>query len=294
MSSTDRPGLNVIGAGRVARLLARCWHEAEVFEVRALVTRRPESARAAGRFIGSGRPATSLDSLGPAEFWMIGTPDDSVISAADALRACGQVRSGDTVFHLSGALAADVLGQWDGANRASLHLLKTVPDAAVAYASFGTPCITLEGDPPAVESLVPACRALQAQILTLDADAKAVYQTANVMLCNYLVTLTGMGVDLYRRAGINSRKALQILGPLMQETLNNTLDAGPVGALTGPISRGDAGVVRQQLELLPPEARDVYRSLGRETVKLAAAAGLLQDSDVDALDRVLADVSRCR
>ncbi len=42
----------------------------------------------------------------PAELFLISTPDDHIVESCNALSASGLLRTGDIVFHCSGALAS--------------------------------------------------------------------------------------------------------------------------------------------------------------------------------------------
>ena len=68
--------------------------------------------------------------------------------------------------------------------------------------------------------------------------------------------------------------ALSLFLPLVEATLENLAARGPVAALTGPLSRGDAATIAAHLEALArdaPEALPVYRALGLATLDLVAA-----------------------
>jgi predicted short-subunit dehydrogenase-like oxidoreductase (DUF2520 family) len=67
---------------------------------------------------------------------------------------------------------------------------------------------------------------------------------------------------------------------MVRETVDAIFSKGPEKALTGPISRGDAGAVRRQLASVrewDPEMGELYRGLGLVAVALAES-----DKRVDA------------
>ena len=74
----------------------------------------------------------------------------------------------------------------------------------------------------------------------------------------------------------------------MQSTLDNLACLGLPTALTGPIARGDVYTVRRHLAALgakAPELVDIYRTLGRVTLRVARDKGL-------APKKALAEVAR--
>jgi hypothetical protein len=103
------------------------------------------------------------------------------------------------------------------------------------------------------------------------------------------VTLVNEAVDLLRDAGVAYPD--KVLGPLLRAALDNALRLGDA-ALTGPVSRGDAGTVARHLDRLTaiaPESVPSYRALARRTADRAIAAGRLRPVDAESLLDVLAD-----
>ena len=85
----------------------------------------------------------------------------------------------------------------------------------------------------------------------------------------------------------------QVLAPLLGAALDNTLRLGDA-AITGPVSRGDAGTVAkhlQALESVAPESVPPYLALARRTADRVIAAGRLRPMDAEPLLDVLSTVS---
>jgi predicted short-subunit dehydrogenase-like oxidoreductase (DUF2520 family) len=60
--------------------------------------------------------------------------------------------------------------------------------------------------------------------------------------------------------------------------VNNIEHLGPVKALTGPIARGDVGVIRGHLDAfrtVDPRFGDIYRTISRLTVEIGIKKGTL-------------------
>ena len=69
---------------------------------------------------------------------------------------------------------------------------------------------------------------------------------------------------------------MALMEPLVRETIDNVFRLGTRDALTGPVARGDAGVVRRQLLALEQSdlrAADAYRALGLIAAEIARARG---------------------
>lgn len=284
--------LNIIGAGRVGRTLAALWQRQGVFEIRGVMNRSAASALEAVVFIGAGVAAESLTALASADVWLLAVPDSQIVLAAESLASSGLLRTGDIVFHCSGALPSSELAavQARGALVASVHPLKSFADAASAAQTFtGTYCVA-EGDAAALKVLTPAFEAIGARMAAIDPQCKTVYHAASVMVCNYLTALMEAGLQCYERSGLPRGTATAMMEPLVRETLDNVFRLGTEKALTGPIARGDHGVVARQLASLrtaDPRLAAVYRALGVMALELTRAKGEADAAALCALNNVL-------
>ena len=81
----DALTLNVIGAGRVGRTLARRFQQAGVCRVQDLCSRDPVRAADAVAFIGAGQAVTTLAAMRPAQLWMLSVPDTVIEPVAARL-----------------------------------------------------------------------------------------------------------------------------------------------------------------------------------------------------------------
>jgi len=239
--------LNIVGAGHVGRVLGRLFHQRGVFTLQDVLTRSIASAEDAVAFIGAGRALAQAADLRPAQVWMLAVGDDQIAPVCAALAASGLLE-GAIVFHCSGAKASTELqtASEAGARVASVHPVRSFADpAAVAAAFDGTWC-GVEGDPDALALLSPACEAIGARLVTIDAAAKTVYHAASVFASNYLVTVLDAALRAYVAAGVPPPVARELARPLASETLANVFKLGAPGALSGPIARGDVATVARQ------------------------------------------------
>ena len=148
---------------------------------------------------------------------------------------------------------------------------KDVPSSVFEGITWG-----LEGDAAAFSEAEGIVRALRGNVLLLSARDKAVYHAACALASNALVALEWTAAEVLGKAGVPEDSAPGLLLPLVQGTLQNVKSFGLEKALTGPVVRGDAATVRKHLEALEsdPAAREVYRVLGKQILRLAAKQGL--------------------
>ena len=272
------PRLTVIGAGKVGRALCRLWYERGIFHIGDVLNRRHESALEAVSFIGAGRAVEGWSELTRADLYMLSVPDDAIEACAEKLAQANGVDSASIAFHCSGSRPSSALGPLElaGARIASLHPVKSFADPREAAASFaGTPC-ALEGHRDACDILQAAVERCGARVFKVDAANKLLYHAGTVFASNYLVALAEVALICFERAGIPRPQGLSIAMPLLRGTLENVGRLGTAEALTGPIARGDADLVRAQQGALDERDQEIaalYALLGRFAVALATEQG---------------------
>ena len=267
------PTLNIIGAGKVGRVLGRLFAASGAFCVQDVLTRSHASAADSVAFIGAGRPVATLAQMRTADAWMLAVTDDQIESTCAQLTARHPLGEA-VVFHCSGAKSSIDLhdAALAGAHTASVHPVRSFADPQhVAQHFAGTFC-GIEGDARALAVLGEALAAIGARAVPIDATAKTVYHAASVFASNYLVTVMDAALRAYQAAGMTEQTARALAGPLATETLANVLAMGPEKALTGPIARGDMATVARQQSALDDwdgATGNLYRALTDATAALA-------------------------
>jgi predicted short-subunit dehydrogenase-like oxidoreductase (DUF2520 family) len=206
---------------------------------------------------------------------LIATPDDAIGGVAAELARESAVTEHQVVLHLSGILdrlALHALAS-TGAGLGSFHPMQSIADPATAAKRLTGAYAGLEGDERAVAAGERLAAILGMRVVHLDPGAKAAYHAGAVFASNYMVVLAEVAERLAREAGLDPSAAAALYLPLMRGTLDN-LTHGVVGALTGPVRRGDAATVHRHLAALSPEDRTLYRALGLAALRLAREAGL--------------------
>lgn len=244
------PTLNLIGAGRVGRTLARLWHTQGVLQVQDVLTTSAASAQAAVDFIGAGRAVTDLAAMQPADLWLLAVPDRQIAASAQALAAVvASTQSAPALaFHASGALSSTELQALHnlGWQTASAHCILSFASPATAVQQLaGTPC-GLEGDAAALAQLQPLLSAIGARCFTVAADKKVLYHAAAVFATNFLPVLQAQAESLWRDSGVPPELLPHLRQTLLRNAVDNVLAFGPAGALTGPAARGDTALVQRQ------------------------------------------------
>ncbi len=276
--SNSAPTLNIIGCGRLAKTLARLWHQHNLLVINQVLNRTPASGEAAVAFIGAGTAPAGIDQLSEADFWLIATDDATIAPVAETLARSHVLRPGDIVFHCSGALASDILSplREQDVRVASAHPLHAFSDPLSSVASFAGSFCALEGVPAAVERLTTIFQQIGGRPISIAPENKVLYHTASVMASNFLVVLLDASLKTFAAAGIDQAQAKEILRPITHSMIDAVLDADPAAALTGPIARGDVTIIEKQLNALAervPALMGVYREMGLHNIEIAKIKG---------------------
>jgi predicted short-subunit dehydrogenase-like oxidoreductase (DUF2520 family) len=283
------PEIAIVGAGRVARVLAHCLRK-EGYRVTAILSRHdPASKRRAGRLaraVGA-KVLGMTEAAGSADLYWICVPDDEIGRVATQLGRQGDWKD-KYVFHASGALPASALRplRRKGARVASVHPMHTfLPDSPLTLRSipFG-----LEGDAAAVRKARTVALRLNHNglVYPVRADRKVLYHALGSFSSPMLVSLLEAGAQVGRAAGLRRPDAVR--WSILRTTLENYRKHGASAAFGGPIRRADLGTIRRHLQALRsiPLAREIYLALARN------AAVRLPVKDRKAVRRLLDHRSR--
>ena len=284
--------LSIIGCGHVGKTLARLWSQAGTFHIGEVVNRSEQSARSAVAMIGAGEVVASVEKMGPADVFLIGTPDNHIVEACNTLVKSGVLAEGNVVFHCSGALPSSDLASAAGCGAviASVHPVKSFADPDISVTSFSGTFCGVEGDEQALAVLQAAFENIGAETFRLEPRHKTLYHAASVIVCNYLSALMEFGLQCYGKSGLDRETAQRVMQPIVRGTIENIFTLGTVDALTGPIARGDHQVVSRQLEAITdwePQLGELYRDLGRVALHLSRQQGTASPRSLETLAKLL-------
>ena len=284
-----RLDVGVVGAGRVGPVLGAALAAAGHRVV--AVSGVSDRSRARAEALLPGVPLLPVpDTVELADLALIAVPDDARPGLVEGLATTGTFRTGQLVAHTSGRYGVGVL---DPATRAgalpmALHPVMTFtgrPEDVKRLdgASFGV---------TAPEPLRPIAEALVVEMGSepqwVAEEMRPLYHAALANGANHLTTLVAESADLLARCGVEHPG--RMLGPLLGAALDNALRDGDA-ALTGPVSRGDAGTVAAHIAVLSEVSREAtaaYVAMARLTADRALAAGLLDPAAAERLLDVLA------
>ncbi len=273
--SRPRLSVGVVGAGRVGSVLGAALVRAG-HRVVAVSAVSPASRERAALML-PGVPVLAVpDVLAGAELVVLAVPDDELAPLVTGLTATSSWLPGQLVVHTSGRHGLAVMEPARAVvNPLALHPAMTFQGTAVDLERLAGCCFAVT----AAERLRPVGEALVVEmggepVWVADSDRPA-YHAALTHGANHLVTLVAQAVQVLRGAGVSAPD--RVLAPLLSAALDGALRHGDA-ALTGPVSRGDAGTVAAHVRELGDETADVlptYVALARATAVRALADGRL-------------------
>jgi predicted short-subunit dehydrogenase-like oxidoreductase (DUF2520 family) len=279
---------NMVGTGAMARALGRALLQ-HGFRCASWFGRTADHARqAAGKEARDVAVVLGSQSLPPADLTFIAVADDAVQDVAFTLTQ-GHVPSGSVILHTSGVHDRRVLDALaaKGAVIGSFHPLQSFIGTE-GKERFRGITIGVEGMPGAVSAGKRLADDLLAQSVEVSTDHKALYHAAAAMAGNHAIAMLAVAADLWERATSDRQGAVEALGPLTRQSVENALHAGPEVALTGPVVRGDLGTLQRHLDALSQHAEHLlpmYAAVVTETVHLAMKSGRLStEKAVEMLD----------
>lgn len=242
-SASDSPAIAVVGTGRVASALVRTISEGGFCRLRQY-----------GRS-GDVLPLGQLahDASDGLDAVVVAVADSAVAAVAEQL---GRLEGNPLCVHTSGSVDMGVMAPMSiriGVLYPLMTFNRSTPVTCADVPFFTEACDS------AVLERVDALAAMFSAIAPRHADT-AVRRTlhlAGVFTNNFVNVLLESTERILAADGLT----LECVRPLLEATVANAVASGPHDSQTGPAVRGDRATIELQLDSLPAELKDVYRSL---------------------------------
>lgn len=291
MPYSETPRLGFVGAGRLARCVARVWARAG-YPVTAIASRSAGPARElADQLPGCFVADTPRQVAERADIVFLTVPDDEIGAAANALQIDSSGTGARAVVHCSGATPVDVLApvRARGGDIGGFHPLYLFGGLDGDQTRIRGCSVTLEAAPPLIDTLTALARALDCHPLSIPPGGRMLYHGAAHYAASFALAALSETVSLWQQLGFSEDDALRAILPMLAGTIETAREKGLAGALAGPVSRGDAGVVDKQLAL--------FQSFGGDHATLYAlmtrlAIGLARRRPVPPAEAALAAMER--
>jgi predicted short-subunit dehydrogenase-like oxidoreductase (DUF2520 family) len=234
-----------IGAGNVA------WHLAEALEaaghrITEVFSRRRRNAVALAERLYEAVPVSKPDlSRSVAELVILSVADSALPELLPELRLPTHLNQSHGVF----------------------YPLQTFSKAkAVDWQPL--PICIEASDEPTLDMLAALASDISTKVYEINSNERKQLHLAAVIACNFANHLWHMASQILKPIGTN----LEILHPLLRETLEKAMQMPPYKAQTGPAVRGDISVMEQHIALLQPHSplwAEIYRLMSQSIADAA-------------------------
>lgn len=168
--------------------------------------------------------------------------------------------SGKIFLHTANSLTSEELHplKQKGGHTGSFSPLQTFSRFSAEVDIFKGVYFLCEGDRSAMEAAESMAEALNSLTVKVDRPTKAFFHIGAVISSNFLNSLLRFAdLQVKKGGGCDYR----VLLPLVRRTLKNIEEQGLEKSLTGPVSRGESGVIETHLTLLEGKEKELYALL---------------------------------
>ena len=178
------------------------------------------------------------------------------------------------ICHCSGALSSDSFSGRESMSVSccSIHPMLPFSNKFSSYEQLNKAFFTVEGQDAAVEAISGLFSSIGNEVCRIDGTKKAKYHAAASILSNQVIAVLDMGYTLLEDCGFTRDEALRATGQLVMRNIENVLEAGCDGALTGPIERNDIETVKKHIACMQNDDSDdvsLYKMLGTKLANIA-------------------------
>jgi predicted short-subunit dehydrogenase-like oxidoreductase (DUF2520 family) len=271
-SSSLRIGF--IGAGRAATGLA-IGLESSGYNVSSISSRNFVSAKTLAQHIQNATPlATAQEVANQCNVIFITTPDDVIQSIAENVRW----NENSIVLHCSGAKTLSILdlAKLQGASVGSLHPMQTFSETINKGTNLSGITFAIEGESDVLRTLESIVLGLKGYPIQIDPKYRSLYHLSGFLACGAVVTLLAAAASIWKTIGYSESRGVEVLIPLVKNTLSNIENRGIADSMTGPVTRGDVNTIEDHLKGLQeymPEIRDIYALISKFSATLSRKNG---------------------
>lgn len=273
--------ITLIGPGRIGGAFALAA-SAVGYSIGSIVYRSRRPAKRLVSVLPGNVPAEPITRLKhiDSDIVLLTVSDDSIVPVAREIAS--KLAPSCTVFHTSGSISSTAIGflRESGCSVGSIHPLASVSSPELGPERFRSAYFCVEGDVKAVRLGKALVRDIGGRAFTIDPEKKAVYHAAAVAAAGHVTALFDLALTLMMDAGMDRRRSIAILRPLLAGAAANLQHQDPVDALTGPFARADVSTLQRQLGALQDVASDadlmLYLELASRSLDLAGKRGVNQ------------------
>ncbi|MDE6265108.1 MAG: DUF2520 domain-containing protein [Paramuribaculum sp.] len=248
-----RHGVVILGSGNVASALAPVLDSAG-YPVRQVFSRTVGNAQALAAMLPQAVAVDTYDSIvRDAALYVVSLTDTSIPAVAEAM-----ANTGGLWVHTSGGVPACMLSP-ASAEYGVLYPLQTFSKGRTV--DFSEVPLFIEGNSPETFAKIKdIAERISNYVSEADSAKRLRLHAAAVFACNFVNYLWSNADSILTAGG----ESLEVLYPLIKETLAKAMAISPYAAQTGPARRGDTAVTDRHATVMTPRQENLYRIIAGE------------------------------
>lgn len=251
------PEIDIIGSGNLAASLAPAL-EQNGFVIGNVYGRSIKSAQLIADNLYQATASDSLNfSNSKSTVFLLAVADNAIEEVAREL----VLPINAVVAHTSGSRSLSVLGYTASPNIGVFYPLQTF--SKLKRVMFEDVPILIEGDNSFTKKVLHGvAKKISNTVNEATSKQRRIIHLAAIFASNFTNAMLVHANDLMQDA----KSDLQLLGPLLEETINKSMVLGPENAQTGPAARGDLEVLDEHLEMLEkyPIMKETYQLISQQ------------------------------
>ncbi len=252
----------IIGAGNVGYHLGIKLHQVGV-EIVQVFSRKYQKASRLALEVGS-KPVSNLADISKeADLYLIAVHDSAIREVATRLATLGV--SGKLIAHTSGATSIQVFENAGFSRFGVFYPLQTFSTSRIPDFDKIPFCIDAN-NPDDLSVLINLASKVSSNVNKINDQQRTLLHVAAVFVNNFPNHLFHIGDKLLEQGGMD----MDLLLPLIQETVDKIENNKPNKMQTGPALRKDDSTINQHLKMLEkyPDYQELYRLLTHSIQKV--------------------------
>jgi predicted short-subunit dehydrogenase-like oxidoreductase (DUF2520 family) len=261
--------ISIIGAGNVATHLAEAFQK-KGFRINEIYSRTRIRANELQSKIAGSSSAANLDfSSSKSKIFIVAVKDDAKHTIASNIKT----PISSFVFHTSGTVDMEVLAMTGRSHGVFYPLQTFVFEGNLDFKKI--PLLIEGSNNDALAVLYQLGRALSDNVQEVKGDARKKLHLAAVFASNFTNRMLAAAEEVLSSAQLD----LNMLQPLVEQSMRNVFTHGADQALTGPAKRSDQKTINSHLAILEnsPYMQSVYQQISDE-IALKSGNGSSQES----------------
>lgn len=245
------PKIVIIGSGNVATHLASAIELSGAGEIMQVYSRNLENARTLTTKLKSADATDNLANLcRDADIYLVSIKDDCIAEVAS------KVAPNDALWlHTSGSVGMEVLSEVSRRYGVFYPMQTFSKDTDLDMSEVP---LFIEGVSPEVESEIRGlAEKVFSKVIHADSELRRKMHIAAVFCCNFTNYLWVIADKMLRKEGLS----IEVMKPLIEETIRKALANSPEKGQTGPAVRGDNKIMEKHEAMLPEHERMIYKLL---------------------------------